>query len=141
VFTADRSALAAARSVLPMPQNHVILRDVISKEPLGPATRKDDPKWTDLVRWTLFALVNAEELGLDSKSIVAGRRQQAIDLGAPATRSLGLVNDWLVKVIEGVGNYAEIFERNLGQNTPLDLSRGMNALWTQGGLLYAPPMQ
>jgi general L-amino acid transport system substrate-binding protein len=72
---------------------------------------------------------------------VAGRRQQAIDLGAPATRSLGLANDWLVKVIEGVGNYAEIFERNLGQNTPLDLSRGLNALWTQGGLLYAPPMQ
>jgi general L-amino acid transport system substrate-binding protein len=141
VFTADRSALAAARSVLPIPQNHVILRDVISKEPLGPVTRKDDPKWTSLVRWTLFALINAEELGLDSKSIVAGRRQQAIDLGAPATRSLGLANDWLVKVIEGVGNYAEIFERNLGQNTPLDLSRGLNALWTQGGLLYAPPMQ
>lgn len=141
VFTADRSALAAARSLLPMPQNHVILRDVISKEPLGPVTRKDDPKWTGLVRWTLFALINAEELGLNSKSIAAGPRQQAIDLGAPATRSLGLANDWLVKVIEGVGNYAEIFERNLGQNTPLDLSRGMNALWTQGGLLYAPPMQ
>src|SRR5262245_30645777 len=141
VFTADRSALAAARSLLPMPQNHVILRDVISKEPLGPVTRKDDQKWTGLVRWTLFALINAEELGLNSKSIAAGPRQQAIDLGAPATRSLGLANDWLVKVIEGVGNYAEIFERNLGQNTPLDLSRGMNALWTQGGLLYAPPMQ
>jgi general L-amino acid transport system substrate-binding protein len=141
VFTADRSALAAARSLLPMPQNHVILRDVISKEPLGPVTRKDDPKWTGLVRWTLFALINAEEFGLNSKSIAASQRQQAIDLGAPATRSLGLANDWLVKAIEGVGNYAEIFERNLGQNTPLDLSRGMNALWTQGGLLYAPPMQ
>jgi general L-amino acid transport system substrate-binding protein len=141
VFTADRSALAAARSLLPMPQNHVILRDVISKEPLGPVTRKDDPKWTGLVRWTLFALINAEEFGLNSKSIAASQRQQAIDLGAPATRSLGLANDWLVKTIEGVGNYAEIFERNLGQNTPLDLSRGMNALWTQGGLLYAPPMQ
>jgi general L-amino acid transport system substrate-binding protein len=141
VFTADRSALAAARSLLPMPQNHVILRDVISKEPLGPVTRKDDPKWTGLVRWTLFALINAEEFGLNSKSIAASQRQQAIDLGAPATRSLGLANDWLVKAIEGVGNYAEIFERNLGQNTPLDLSRGTNALWTQGGLLYAPPMQ
>ena len=141
VFTGDRSALAAERSLLPMPQNHVILRDVISKEPLGPVTREDDPKWTGLVRWTLFALINAEELGLDSKSIGASQRQQAIALGAPATKSLGLASDWLVKVIGGVGNYAEIFERNLGQDTPLDLRRGMNALWTQGGLLYAPPMQ
>ena len=141
VFTADRSALAAARSLLPVPQNHTILRDVISKEPLGPVTREDDPKWIGLVRWTLFALINAEELGLNSKLIATDQRQQAIDLGAPATRSLGLANDWLVKVIAGVGNYAEIFERNLGENTPLALSRGMNALWIQGGLLYAPPMQ
>jgi general L-amino acid transport system substrate-binding protein len=141
VFTGDRSALAAERSLLPAPQNHVILRDVISKEPLGPVTREDDPKWTGLVRWTLFALINAEELGLSTKSIAAGQRQQAIALGAPATKSLGLADDWLVKVIEGVGNYGEIFERNLGENTPLDLSRGINALWTQGGLLYAPPMQ
>src|SRR6478672_8450207 len=141
VFTADRSALAAARSLLPEPQNHVILRDVISKEPLGPVTRKDDPKWTGLVRWTLFALINAEELGLDSKSIATSGRQRAIELAAPATKSLGLPNDWLVKVIVGVGNYGEIFERNLGENTPLALGRGVNALWTQGGLLYAPPMQ
>lgn len=141
VFTADRSALAAARSLLPVPQNHIILRDVISKEPLGPVTREDDPKWTGLVRWTLFALINAEELGLNSKLIATDQRQKAIDLGAPATRSLGLANDWLVMVIVGVGNYAEIFERNLGENTPIALSRGMNALWTQGGLLYAPPMQ
>jgi len=141
VFTGDRSALAAERSLLPVPQNHVILRDVISKEPLGPMTRKDDPKWTGLVRWTLFALINAEELGLNSKSIASDQRQQAIALGAPATKSLGLADDWLVKVIGSVGNYGEIFERNLGENTPLDLSRGINALWKQGGLLYAPPMQ
>ena len=141
VFTADRSALAAARSLLPVPQNHVILRDVISKEPLGPVVRKDDAKWIGLVRWTLFALINAEELGLDSKSIATGQGQRAIELGAPATRSLGLANDWLFKVIVGVGNYAEIFERNLGEDTPLALGRGANALWTQGGLLYAPPMQ
>jgi general L-amino acid transport system substrate-binding protein len=141
VFTGDRSALAAERSLLPVPQNHVILRDVISKEPLGPVTREDDPKWTGLVRWTLFALINAEELGLNMKSIAADQRQQAIALGGPATKSLGLADEWLVKVIGGVGNYGEIFERNLGENTPLDLSRGINALWTQGGLLYAPPMQ
>ena len=114
---------------------------LISKEPLGPVVRKDDAKWIGLVRWTLFALINAEELGLDSKSIAAGQGQRAIELAAPATKSLGLANDWLVKVIVGVGNYAEIFERNLGENTPLALGRGVNALWTQGGLLYPPPMQ
>src|SRR6516165_317829 len=141
VFTADRSALAAARSLLPTPQSHIILRDVISKEPLGPATRKDDPKWTGLVRWTLFALINAEELGLSSHSVVTSHRQLAVELAAPAARALGLSGDWLIKVIGGVGNYAEIFERNLGQDTPLELSRGMNALWKEGGLLYAPPMQ
>jgi len=141
VFTGDRSALAAERSLLPTPQDHIILRDVISKEPLGPATRKDDPKWTGLVRWTLFALINAEELGLSSRSVATGDRQSALELAAPAVRALGLSGDWLIDVIGGVGNYGEIFERNLGQDTPLELSRGMNALWKEGGLLYAPPMQ
>ena len=141
VFTGDRSALAAERSLLPTPHDHVILRDVISKEPLGPATRKDDPKWTGLVRWTLFALINAEELGLSSRSVGTTNRQLAVELAAPATRALGLSGDWLINVVGGVGNYAEIFERNLGQESPLELSRGMNALWKEGGLLYAPPMQ
>jgi general L-amino acid transport system substrate-binding protein len=140
VFTGDRAALAAERSLLSNPQDHVILRDVISKEPLGPVTREDDLKWTGLVRWTLFALINAEELGLNSTSVTTSQRQQAVKLGAPATRSLGLADDWLVTVIAKVGNYAEIFDRNLGADTPLGLGRGMNALWTQGGLLYAPPM-
>jgi general L-amino acid transport system substrate-binding protein len=140
VFTGDRSALAAERSRLPAPQDHVILRDVISKEPLGPVTREDDPRWTGLVRWTLFALINAEELGISSKTVSAEKSEQAVALGAPAVRSLDLSRDWFAKVIGGVGNYAEIFERNLGEDTPLDLRRGMNALWTQGGLLYAPPM-
>jgi general L-amino acid transport system substrate-binding protein len=139
-FTGDRSALAAERSLMSVPQDHVILRDVISKEPLGPVTREDDVKWTGLVRWTLFALINAEELDLSASS-VATKNQLALDLAAPAARSLGLSNDWLVKVITGIGNYAEIFERNLGQDTPLELDRGINAQWKQGGLLYAPPMQ
>ena len=141
VFTGDRSALAAERSLLPTPHDHVILRDVISKEPLGPATRKDDPKWSGLVRWTLFALINSEELGMSSRSVATNHRQLAVELAAPAARALGLPGDWLINVIGGVGNYAEIFERNLGQDTPLELSRGMNALWKEGGLLYAPPMQ
>ncbi len=140
-FTGDRSALAAERSLLAKPQDHVVLRDVISKEPLGPVTRKDSQRWTDLVRWTLFALINAEELGLDSTSVGTTLRPKAIAMGAPAARTFGLPEDWLVTVVGQVGNYAEIFERNLGADTPLALSRGMNALWTEGGLLYAPPMQ
>jgi len=141
VFTGDRSGLAAERSSLPSPEDHVILRDVISKEPLGPVTRDDDSRWTSLVRWTLFALINAEELGINSKSVAAEKGQQAMALGLPAARSLGLPHDWLFKLIGGVGNYGEIFERNLGPDTPLKLNRGMNALWNEGGLLYAPPMQ
>ena len=140
-FTGDRSALAAERSLLAKPEDHVILRDVISKEPLGPVTRKNDQRWTDLVRWTLFALINAEELGLKSDSVGTTLRQKAIELGGPAVKAFGLSDDWLVKVVGGVGNYAEIFERNLGTDTPLALGRGVNALWTEGGLLYAPPMQ
>ncbi len=139
-FTGDRSALAAERSLLPVPQDHVILRDVISKEPLSPVTREGDPQWTGLVRWTLFALIEAEERDLNSKTI-GTQRETAISLGAPATKALGLPADWLVKVIGGIGNYEEIFDRNLGADTPLDLGRGLNALWTKGGLLYAPPMQ
>jgi general L-amino acid transport system substrate-binding protein len=141
VFTGDRSALAAERSLLAKPEDHVILSDVISKEPLGPVTRKGDDQWIGLVRWTLFALINAEEQGLDSKTVVTSLRQTAIDMGAPAVKALGLSDDWLVKVIGGVGNYSEIFDHNLGSDTPLALRRGMNALWTEGGLLYAPPMQ
>jgi general L-amino acid transport system substrate-binding protein len=140
-FTGDRSGLAAERSSLPSPEDHVILRDIISTEPLGPVTRDDDSRWTSLVRWTLFALINAEELGINSKSVSAEKGQQAVALGAPAARSLGLSRDWLVKLIGSVGNYGEIFERNLGPDTPLKLNRGMNALWNEGGLLYAPPMQ
>jgi len=140
-FTGDRSALAAERSLMPKPEDHVLLDGVISKEPLGPVTRKGDQQWTDLVRWTLFALINAEEQGLDKTNAATSMRQKAIDMGKPAVKGLGLADDWLVKVIGGVGNYNNIFQRNLGADTPLSLERGMNALWVQGGLLYVPPMQ
>ncbi len=146
VFTADRSALAAERSLLPVPADHIILPEVISKEPLGPVTRDDDRAWTDLVRWTLFGLIDAEEAGLsaaslDAKSIGAAAQQQhAVDMGQPAADALGLARDWLAVVITKVGNYGEIFDRNLGEGSPLGIRRGMNALWTEGGILYAPPM-
>jgi general L-amino acid transport system substrate-binding protein len=140
-FTGDRSALAAERSRLAKPEDHVVLEGVISKEPLGPVTRKGDEPWTDLVRWTLFALINAEEQGLDMSTAATSMRQKAIDMGRPAVKALRLPDDWLIKVIGSAGNYKDIFERNLGGDTPLELKRGMNALWVQGGLLYAPPMQ
>ncbi len=146
VFTADRSALAAERSLLPAPADHIILPEVISKEPLGPVTRDNDRVWTDLVRWTLFGLIDAEEAGISSRNIdpqtVGGpaQRQRAIDMGKPATEALGLKDDWLAVVVARLGNYGEIFDRNLGEGSPLGIRRGLNALWTEGGILYAPPM-
>lgn len=150
VFSADISALAAARSVMTNPNGHVILADVISKEPLGPVVRQDDPAWTDIVRWTVFATVLAEELGLTSKT-VAEAQETATD---PQTRRLlgvegelgpllGLRNDWAFQVIRQVGAYHEIFQRDVGQASPLKLDRGLNALWNapNPGLLYAPPMR
>ncbi|KQU99236.1 amino acid ABC transporter substrate-binding protein [Devosia sp. Root105] len=139
-YTADRSALAAERAALPTPDEHVILKDVISKEPLGPVVRDSDPQWTSLIRWTLFALIDAEEQELDAASMGGAGADTAKAMGAPAVKALGLADDWLVKVLAGVGNYGEVFERNLGEETPMQLSRGVNALWTQGGILYAPPM-
>ncbi len=146
VFTADRSALAAERSLLPNPADHIILPEVISKEPLGPVTRDDDRAWTDLVRWVLFGLIDAEEAGLTSVNTDPqtfggpALRQQAVDMGKPAVEALGLADDWLAVVIAKVGNYGEVFDRNLGEGSALGIRRGMNALWTEGGILYAPPM-
>ncbi|WP_421724004.1 amino acid ABC transporter substrate-binding protein [Bauldia sp.] len=144
-YTADSSALAAERSLLDVPDDHVILREVISKEPLGPVTREGDTQWTELVRWTLYGLINAEEMGLTAASVDPDRgdgasRDQAIALGAPAAMKLGLNEAWLATVLNEVGHYGEVFDRNLGDDTPLAIRRGVNALWTRGGILYAPPM-
>jgi general L-amino acid transport system substrate-binding protein len=140
-YTADRSALAAERTLLPVPDDHVFLREVISKEPLGPVTREGDDAWTGLVRWTLYGLINAEEQEISTASLSSPEKHdEAVALGAAAARALGLADDWLATTIAATGNYAEIFERNLGEETPLGLSRGINALWTKGGILYAPPM-
>ena len=145
VYTADSSALAAERSLLEVPDDHVLLREVISKEPLGPVTRESDPQWTELVRWVLYGLINAEEAELtaasvDEKTGDPAKRQKAMQFGAPGVKEFGLADDWLIVVLDAVGNYGDIFERNLGEDTPLALRRGVNALWTQGGILYAPPM-
>jgi general L-amino acid transport system substrate-binding protein len=140
VFTADASALAAERSILPAPDDYVILPEIISKEPLGPVTRDGDPAWTGLVRWTLYGLINAEERGFTDESVDANRAEAAA-AGKAAAAPLGLADDWLASVVVAVGNYGQIYDRNLGEGSPLGIRRGVNALWTQGGILYAPPMQ
>jgi general L-amino acid transport system substrate-binding protein len=150
VFTADISALAGSRSVLHNPGAHAILPDVISKEPLGPVVRQNDPVWADIVRWTVYATILGEELGLTSKTVVQAR-ETALD---PQTRRLlgvdgdygallGLRRDWAFQVIRQVGAYHEIFRRDVGSDSPLKLDRGLNALWNapRPGLLYAPPFR
>lgn len=140
VLTADASALAAERSVLPEAEDYVILPEIISKEPLGPVTRDGDPAWTGLVRWTLYGLINAEERGMTYES-VEGNPSEATALGKPAAAALGIADDWLAHAVAAVGNYEQVFDRNLGESSPLGIRRGVNALWTEGGILYAPPMQ
>lgn len=150
VFTADVSALAGSRSVLSNPGAHVILPDVISKEPLGPVVRQNDPVWADIVRWTVYATILGEELGLSSRTVDQARRAAADPqvrrlLGVDENYGalLGLNRDWAYQVIRQVGAYQEVFDRNVGADSPLKLDRGMNALWNgpKPGLLYAPPFR
>ena len=147
VYTTDRSGLAAQRLKLTNPGDHVVLSEVISKEPLGPVVRQGDDQWFNVVRWTLNAMINAEELGVNSRNAWKMRRSEnpAIRrlLGVEGNfgEGLGLTNAWAYNVIRMVGNYAESYERTVGPNTPLKLARGVNKLWTEGGLLYAPPIR
>ncbi|AEF56490.1 amino acid ABC transporter substrate-binding protein [Marinomonas posidonica] len=148
VFTTDKSGLAAHRSKLADPSAHVILAETISKEPLGPVVRHGDNQWKDIVTWAMFVQVNAEEMGISSKN-VAKIKSESNDpgirrlLGAEGNmgESLGLGADWAYNIIAEVGNYGEVFERNVGPNTPVGLPRGINNLWTEGGVMYAPPVR
>jgi len=148
VYTTDISGLAATRASFADPENHAILPEVISKEPLGPAVRQGDDEWKDIVQWTLFALIAAEEYGVTSANLEemkAGTDNPEInrllgtegDLGA----MFGLDKDWAARAIAAGGNYGEIFASTIGEQTPIALARGLNAQWTQGGLLYAPPFR
>ena len=148
--TADISALAASRSALNTPNAHAILPNVISKEPLGPVVRQDDPVWADIVRWTVHALVLGEELGLTSKTVEQARETAAdaetrrlLGVEGDLGPLLGLSKDWAYQVIRQVGAYHEVFRRDVGADSPLKLDRGLNALWTapRPGLMYAPPMR
>jgi general L-amino acid transport system substrate-binding protein len=145
--TSDRSQLIARRTTLSDPEAHNIIDVVISKEPLGPAVSQGDSQWKDVVDWTVFATIQAEELGINSENI-----EEFMDSENPNVRrflglegdlgtGLGLTNEFALNVVEGVGNYAEIYNRNLGPETPFDLDRGQNSIWTEGGLLYSPPFR
>ena len=146
-FTTDMSGLYAVRLRLKNPDDAFVLQDVISKEPLGPAVRQGDEQWLNIVRWTLNALINAEELGVTSANVDEQKAksknaavQRLLGVNGTAGASMGLDADWAARTIKAVGNYGEIFDRNLGPSTPLAINRGINALWNAGGLLYAPPM-
>jgi general L-amino acid transport system substrate-binding protein len=130
------------------PDDGLVLQDVISKEPLGPVIRQGDDQWFNIVRWTLFALINAEEMGITAASVdqfkADSKRadvRRLLGLEGSFGADMGLDNDWAARAIKAVGNYGEVFERNLGEQTPLQINRGINALWNAGGLLYAPPVR
>jgi general L-amino acid transport system substrate-binding protein len=145
--TSDRSQLIARRTTLQDPNAHQILDVVISKEPLGPAVAQGDSQWRDVVSWAVYATVAADEFGITSQNIAEQAQAENPDirrfLGAEGElgAGLGLPNDFAVKIIQSVGNYDEIYNRNLGPGTPFNLERGPNALWTNGGLMYAPPFR
>jgi general L-amino acid transport system substrate-binding protein len=147
VFTSDVSQLHAERIGLAHPDDHVILPDIISKEPLGPAVRQGDEQWASIVKWTIFAMIDAEELGVSSTTI-----DEAVRSAKPDIRRLvgtegnfgeqaGLTRDWAVRIVRQVGNYGEVFERNVGTDSRLGIPRGLNHLWTTGGILYAPAIR
>jgi general L-amino acid transport system substrate-binding protein len=131
---------------LKTPDEHVILPDVIAKEPLGPAVRNGDDQWLTLVKWVYFAMLNAEELGVSQKTLSQAmesdraRIKRLLGRYAALGQVLGLSNDWAARIIRHVGNYGEVYDRNLGTGSKLGIPRGLNRLWFNGGLQYAPPM-
>jgi general L-amino acid transport system substrate-binding protein len=147
-YTTDASGLAASRATMPDADTHIILPEIISKEPLGPVVRHGDSQWGDIVRWTYYALLIAEEKGVTSanvEEVLASTTDEEVKrlLGASGEMGakMGLDNDAFKRAIAAVGNYGEIFSRNIGEGTTINLARGLNALWTQGGLQYAPPFR
>ena len=147
VYTTDRSALASERSKFANPDDHVILPEIISKEPLGPVIRQGDDLWLNIARWTYYALLEAEELGVTQANVdeMLGSDNPAIkrllgvegDFGTP----MGLTKDWAYQIVKLIGNYGESYERHVGPNTPIGLARGLNALWRDGGIQYSPPIR
>ncbi len=146
-YTTDASGLYAERLRVANSADHIVLPEIISKEPLGPSVRHGDDQWFDIVKWTLFAMINAEELGITSKNIDEMMKSTNPDVkrfvGTEGNygEQLGLSKDWAANIVKMVGNYGESFERNVGQGSPLKIERGLNKLWNKGGLQYAPPIR
>jgi general L-amino acid transport system substrate-binding protein len=146
-LTSDASQLAAHRSVAPNPDDYVLLPDIISKEPLAPVVRHGDDQWYDIVNWTVMALIQAEEFDVNSKNVDEMLKskdpqiQRFLGVTPGMGKALGLDERWTYNIVKQVGNYGEIFERNVGPDTPLKLQRGQNDLWTRGGLMYAAPFR
>jgi general L-amino acid transport system substrate-binding protein len=147
VFTDDSSGLYASRLKLANTADHVVLPEIISKEPLGPMVRHGDDQWFDIVKWTLFAMVTAEELSITQKNVdemtKSDKPEMKRVLGTDGNlgEQLGLTKDWVIRIVKAVGNYGESFERNVGSASPLGIARGLNGLWSKGGLQYAPPIR
>jgi len=144
-LTTDQSRLYALRTTLKDPSSAIVLPNVISKEPLGPVVRQDDDKWFNIVRWTLNAMLTAEELGVTSATVDKPSNNAEVNrlLGHTGLlgKHLGLDKKWSYNIIKQVGNYSEVFERHIGVNTPINITRGLNALWKDGGIMYSPPLR
>jgi general L-amino acid transport system substrate-binding protein len=146
-LTSDASQLASVRATAPNPDDYTILPEIISREPLAPAVRHGDDQWLDIVNFATMAMIEAELLGIDSKNVDEMLKsqdpqiQRFLGVSPGNGQALGLDEKWAYNIIKMVGNYAEVFERNVGKNTPLKLERGLNALWTQGGIMYTPPFK
>ena len=147
VMTSDQSQLYALRLRLSKPAEAIVLPEIISKEPLGPLVRQGDDQWFNIVKWSLSAMINAEELGLDSANIDSKKAsgdpaiQRFLGIDGPKGKGMELSDDWAWQVVRQIGNYGEVFERNVGMASPLKIERGLNALWSNGGILYAPPIR
>jgi general L-amino acid transport system substrate-binding protein len=147
VLSAEASHLYALRLSLPDPDAHMVLPEIVSKEPLGPAVRQGDAQWFNIVKWALYAMIDAEELGIGSgnvdeqRSSTNGDVRRLLGLDGEIGGDIGLDRDWAHRIVRQIGNYGEAFERNLGQGSALKIPRGINALWTRGGILYAPPVR
>jgi general L-amino acid transport system substrate-binding protein len=146
-YTTDASGLYAERLRLANSSDHIVLPEIISKEPLGPAVRHGDDQWFDVVKWVLFAMINAEELNITQKNIDEMMKstnpaiKRFVGTEGNYGEQLGLTKDWGVRIVKLVGNYGESFERNVGQGSPLKIERGLNKLWNKGGIQYAPPIR
>ena len=147
VYTTDQSGLYSIRVQQPKPEDHVVLPEIISKEPLGPSVRQGDSQWLTIVKWVHFALINAEELGITQANVDQMANSPNPDVKrfvgkeGDFGKGIGLDNDWAVKIIKAVGNYGELFERNVGTGSRLGIARGLNRLWDKGGIQYAPPIR